>query len=110
MGKSGLFVRLSWEEWLLYCMQRMQAAWRGILVCLCASWGETDQALSGQMCWSDPSSIGAGRPGTVARYARHSAAEGRNSSISTLPFAYRHAGGADVPSRAAERGACPVVY
>src|SRR2546428_10764200 len=48
MGESGLFVRLSWEEWLLYCMQRMQAAWRGILVCLCASWGQPTKRYLGR--------------------------------------------------------------
>src|SRR6266849_4903924 len=55
-------------------MQRKQAAWRGVLVCVCANRGETDQALSRQRQQPDPSSVGAGRTGTVARHARNSAA------------------------------------
>ncbi|TMC57194.1 MAG: hypothetical protein E6J21_14410 [Chloroflexota bacterium] len=43
------------------------------------------------------------------RYARHSTAERRNSSISTLTFAPHHAEGEGISSRSTERGACPFI-
>src|SRR5205823_2174988 len=100
VGVPDLLVRLSGQAWLLHCSQRMQTAWRGILVCLCKSRGETDQELSGPWQRPDPCPIGAGRAGTRTRSASRSVAAGRNSKVSIPAFSSPSAG-EGIPSQAA---------